>query len=107
MFNPEMMKKYAQVGEKVQQLQAELASTEIECATKDGGVVVKVTGTQVPISVVVSEELCGQGVDKVSAELSAAMKQAHAKSGTYAQQKMAGMYEEMGLGPPPGGAPAA
>ena len=74
MFNPEMMKKYSEVGVKVQALQAELAQTEVECATKDGstfprglecarrvgraadsvcawrpvaGVVVKVSGTQV------------------------------------------------------------
>jgi DNA-binding protein YbaB len=47
MFNPEMMKKYSEVGVKVQQLQMELAQTEVECATKDGGVVVKVSGTQV------------------------------------------------------------
>ena len=47
MFNPEMMKKYSEVGVKVQQLQAELAQTEVECATKDSGVVVKVSGTQV------------------------------------------------------------
>ena len=47
MFNPEMMKKYSEVGVKVQALQEELAATEVECATKDGGVVVKVSGTQV------------------------------------------------------------
>ena len=96
-----MMKKYAEVGEKVQELQQELSATEIECATKDGGVVVKVTGTQVPLSVTVSDSLVTQGADKVSAELSAALKQAHAKSGTYSQQKMAKMYEDLGLGAPP------
>jgi hypothetical protein len=47
MFNPEMMKKYSEVGMKVQQLQEELAQTEVECASKDGAVVVKVSGTQV------------------------------------------------------------
>ena len=47
MFNPEMMKKYSEVGVKVQALQQELAATEVECATKDGGVTVKVSGTQV------------------------------------------------------------
>ena len=110
MFNPEMMKKYSEVGVKVQQLQAELAQTEVECATADGGVVVKVSGTQVPMSVTVSDELCASGVEKVSAELTTALKAAHTKSGVYAQDKMREMYDEMGLsagmagmgGPPPG-----
>merc|ERR1719408_977893 len=61
MFNPEMMKKYSEVGQKVQALQEELAQTEIECATSDGGVVVKVTGTQVPISIEVTQALCDAG----------------------------------------------
>ena len=46
-----MMKKYADVGMKVQALQQELAAIEVECTTKDGGVTVKVSGTQVPMSV--------------------------------------------------------
>ena len=95
MFNPEMMKKYSEVGVKVQQLQAELAQTEVECATKDGGVVVKVSGTQVPMSVTVSEELCGSGVETVSAELTTALKSAHTKSGLYAQDRMRAMYDEV------------
>jgi len=97
MFNPEMMKKYSEVGIKVQELQTELAQTEVECATKDGGVTVKVTGTQVPMSVTVSDELCGSGVDNVNSELTNALKQAHAKSGAYAQNKMKELYEDMGL----------
>ena len=44
-----MMKKYSEVGVKVQQLQQELSQTEVECATNDGGVVVKVTGAKVRI----------------------------------------------------------
>ena len=74
-------------------------------APSDGGVVVKVTGTQVPVSITVSEALAGEGAEKVSSELTAALKSAHVKSGTYAQNKMAEMYEELGLskgmaGPP-------
>lgn len=104
MFNPEMMKKYSEVGMKVQQLQEELAATEVECATNDGSVVVKVSGTQVPNSVVVSEELVAKGAEACSAELTAALKSAHAKSGGYAQQKMQDLYKDMGLGDgPPAG----
>ena len=97
MFNPEMMKKYSEVGTKVQELQVELSSTEIECATKDGGVVVLVTGTQVPMKVTVSEELVGKGAADVSAELTSALKSAHMKSGKYAQERMATLYSDMGL----------
>jgi DNA-binding protein YbaB len=97
MFNPEMMKKYSELGMKVQALQQELAQTEIECATKDGGVVIKVTGTQVPMDVVVSEDLAGSGLDNVNAELTSALKSAHAKSGNYARERMAALYEEMGV----------
>ena len=98
MFNPEMMKKYSEVGTRIQALQAELAQTEVECATGNGGVTVKISGTQVPISVAVTDELCASGTEAVSAELTAALKQAHGKSGNYAAQKMKDLYEEMGLG---------
>ena len=101
MFNPEMMKKYSEVGMKVQELQAELAQTEVECATKDGGVTVKVSGTQVPMSVTVSEELCASDVEKVSAELTSALKSAHTKSGVYAQDRMRAMYDEVRRLPTP------
>ena len=95
MFNPEMMKKYSEVGVKVQELQAELAATEVECATKDGGVTVKVSGTQVPMSVTVSDELCAKSPEDVSAELTTALKSAHTKSGLYAQDRMRSMYDEV------------
>jgi len=97
MFNPEMMKKYSEVGQKVQALQEELAQTEIECATSDGGVVVKMTGTSVPISIDVTQGLCEAGSDKASSEMTAALKQAHMKSGVYAQDRMKEVYEEVGL----------
>ena len=101
MFNPEMMKKYSKVGEKVQNLQQELQQTEIECSTGDGKVVVKMSGTQTPVSVVVSDELCSLGAEAAGAELTTALKQAHAKSGKYAQEQMATLYADMGLGGPP------
>ena len=73
MFNPEMMKKYSEVGEKVQNLQQELQQTEIECSTGDGKVVVKMSGTQTPVSVVVSDELCSLGAEAAGAELTTAL----------------------------------
>jgi len=104
MFNPEMMKKYSEVGAKVQALQEELTQTEVECATNEGGIVVKVSGTQVPLSIEISDAMCAAGAEVLSGELSSALKQAHGKSGSYAQQRMAGLYDEMGLaglGAPP------
>ena len=97
MFNPEMMKKYSEVGVKVQQLQEELQQTEIECSTGEGKVVVKMSGTQTPVSVTVSDEVCSMGAEAAGAELTAALKQAHAKSGKYAQEQMATLYADMGL----------
>ena len=97
MFNPEMMKKYSEVGVKVQALQEELAQTEIECASKEGGIVVTVSGTQMPVSVTVTDDVCSGSAEAVSAELTNALKSAHAKSGKYAQDKMASVYEELGL----------
>merc|ERR1719263_1192139 len=107
MFNPEMMKKYSQVGERIQALQQELSQTEVECATADGGVVVKVSGTQVPLAVTVSDELCGSDAENVSAELSKALTQAHSKSQNYATQRMQDVYKELGLAEPPPGKPGA
>ena len=97
MFNPEMMKKYSEVGVKVQALQTELASTEVECTTADGSVTIKVSGTQAPAGVTVTDALCATGAEAASATLTQALKDAHMKSGTYAQEKMAGLYSEMGL----------
>ena len=99
MFNPEMMKKYAEVGEKVQALQQELSQTEVECATNEGGIVVKVTATQMPISVEVSDDMCQKGGDFLSSELLTTLKQTRVKSGSYMQQKMAELYQEMGIAP--------
>ena len=95
MFNPEMMKKYSEVGVKVQALQTELASTEVECdgrRQRD----VKVSGTQAPAGVTVTDALCATGAEAASATLTQALKDAHMKS-AYAQEKMAGLYSEMGL----------
>jgi len=100
MFNPEMMKKYSEVGVKVQQLQEELQQTEIECSTGEGAIVIKMSGTQMPVSVDVSDQICGMGADAAGAELTAALKQAHAKSGKYAQERMAQLYTDMGLTSP-------
>lgn len=49
------------------------------------------------MSVTVSEELVASGASTVSSELTAALKSAHGKSGAYAQERMAKLYDDMGL----------
>ena len=61
------------------------------------GLGVKVSGTQAPAGVTVTDALCATGAEAASATLTQALKDAHMKSGTYAQEKMAGLYSEMGL----------
>ena len=46
MFNPENMKKYAALGQKIQALQEELGQTEVEVATNEGAILVKITAMQ-------------------------------------------------------------
>ena len=81
MFNPEMMKKYSEVGVKVQALQTELASTEVECTTADGSVTIKVSGTQAPAGVTVTDALCATGAEAASATLTQALKDAQTALG--------------------------
>mmetsp|Transcript_152032 Transcript_152032/g.264975 ORF Transcript_152032/g.264975 Transcript_152032/m.264975 type:complete len:211 (+) Transcript_152032:46-678(+) len=105
MSNPELMKKYSEAGVKVQELQKELAETEIECSTKDGGVVVTISGTSTPMDVKVSDDLCSKSAAEASEELTNAMKNAHLKSTRYAQEQMKALYEGLGLDAGAGGMP--
>merc|ERR1719393_388151 len=91
MFSPEMMQKYSQVGQKLEQVRVELSETEVACELEEG-VTVVFSGTQAPMSVTVSEELCAAGPDAVSAAIEKAMKEAHNRSGKYAAEQMQGVY---------------
>lgn len=62
----ETIKKAQQVGVKVKALQEELAQTEIEAISADGGCTVVISGAQVPISVEVTEALLAKGSKAVS-----------------------------------------
>merc|ERR1719379_1509573 len=98
MFSPEMMQKYSQVGVKLEQVRNELAETEVACELEEG-VTVVFSGTQAPMSVTVSEELCAAGPDAVSAAIEKAMKEAHVRSGKYAAEQMQNVYMELGINP--------
>jgi len=97
----ETIKKAQQVGVKVKELQEELQNTEVEATAADGGVTVAVSGAQVPLSVVVSDELLAQGAEAVSAAVSLAAKEAHKNSMNYAKERMTELYGEIGLPMPP------
>lgn len=62
--------------------------TFVSGAAMDGKVKVTFTGTQVPMEVEVSEEALGAGAAALSAALTEAMKEGHAKSVQLQQQKL-------------------
>ena len=98
MFSPEMMQKYQMVGQKLEQVKTELAATEVACEL-DEGVTVVFSGTSAPMSVTVSEKLCAEGPDAVSAAITKAMKEAHDRSGKYAAEQLQNVYTELGINP--------
>ena len=98
----ETIQKAQQMGKKVKELQDELANTEVEASAADGGVVVIVTATQEPLSVTVTDDLAAQGSKAVSEAVSLAFREAHANSMEYSKNKLAALYEEIGLPVPPG-----
>ena len=97
----ETIKKAQQVGVKVKELQEELQQTEIEAIAADGGVTVTVTGAQVPVSVVVTDELVAKGAAAVSEAVGLAHREAHKNSVEYTKERMTELYKEIGL-PMPG-----
>lgn len=54
-----------------------------------------------PLSIEVNDAMVAKGAATVSSEVAAALKQAHVKSGTYMNQRMAELYKEMGIAAPP------
>ena len=101
----ETIKKAQQVGVKVKELQEELTNTEVEATSAEGGVTVVISGSQVPISVVVTDDLLAKGPDAVSTAVSVAVKEAHTNSVNYAKSRMSELYKEIGL-PVPEAPPA-
>ena len=81
MFNPEMMKKYLRSARRFKPCRRNLPRQRL--SVRPRRVASRpVSGTQVPVSVTVSDDVCSSGADAVSAELTNALKSAHAKSGT-------------------------
>eukprot|EP00588_Corethron_pennatum_P012514 CAMPEP_0194279838 /NCGR_PEP_ID=MMETSP0169-20130528/14155_1 /TAXON_ID=218684 /ORGANISM="Corethron pennatum, Strain L29A3" /LENGTH=162 /DNA_ID=CAMNT_0039024311 /DNA_START=162 /DNA_END=650 /DNA_ORIENTATION=- len=96
-------KKAQEIGAKTQKIQAELAGETLEGLAADGKVVVRITGQQKPEGVDIDPDyLAGVAADELSAQLTTAFQDAHEKSLTVMNEKMMGLYAEMGL---PVGAP--
>eukprot|EP00307_Rebecca_sp_RCC1486_P012594 CAMPEP_0119413934 /NCGR_PEP_ID=MMETSP1335-20130426/6248_1 /TAXON_ID=259385 /ORGANISM="Chrysoculter rhomboideus, Strain RCC1486" /LENGTH=170 /DNA_ID=CAMNT_0007438767 /DNA_START=26 /DNA_END=538 /DNA_ORIENTATION=+ len=97
-ISPEKLKKAQEMSMKMQDLQKELAATEIECKSADGKITVLYTGQSVPLSVKVEPEAMSSSADELSESLSNALKQAFINSRKHADSRMMELYEEAGLG---------
>ena len=84
----EAFKKAQQVQEGAKRLQEELEQMEIEGESGGGLVKVVLSGNQEPLRVTVSPEVLGEGAEVVSDLVTAAMKDAYAKSTATMREKM-------------------
>lgn len=97
-ISPEKLKKAQEMSMKMQDLQKELAATEIECKSADGKITVLYTGQSVPLSVKVEPDAMEGSAEQLSEQLSNALKQAFINSRKHADSRMMELYEEAGLG---------
>lgn len=84
----EAFKKAQMVQEGAKKLQEELEQTEIEGQSGGGLVKVFMSGNQEPLRVEISPDVLGEGADVVSDLVTAAMKDAYAKSTTMMRERM-------------------
>ena len=78
-------------------------SAEFEGFSSDETVRVVMSGSQEPRSVDITEEAHSQGAERLSALVTEAMKDAHAKSVDGMKVRMSEMAKSLGLGGPGGG----
>ncbi|KAG8470186.1 hypothetical protein KFE25_008607 [Diacronema lutheri] len=97
-ISPEKIKKAQEMSMKMQDLQKELAATEIECKSADGRITVVYTGQSVPLSVSIDPAAMAQSAPELSEALTNALKQAFINSRKHADGRMMALYEEAGLG---------
>merc|ERR1719265_1645358 len=90
------MKQAEELGVKLKELQAKLKDTEIDAVEADGATVV-MSGTQIPVSIKVSDELLAKGSQAVSDAVSLAVGQAYGKSLKYKEDRTAELYTSMGV----------
>ena len=97
-ISPEKLKKAQEMTVKMQELQKELAATEIECKSADGRITVVYSGQSVPMSIKVEPAVLSGTADQLSESLTNAVKQAFINSRKHADGRMIQLYEEAGLG---------
>ena len=98
-LNPfDAMSKMNELATKSNTLTKDLAGTFVAGSAMEGKVKVTFTGTQVPMEVEITEEALAAGAETLSAALTEAMKEGHAKSVQLQQTKLTSFYEELGLG---------
>ena len=98
-LNPfDAMAKMNELATKSNTLTKDLAGTFVSGQAMDGKVKVTFTGTQVPLEVEIAEEALSAGAGALSAALTEAMKEGHAKSVQLQQSKLTAFYDELGLG---------
>jgi DNA-binding protein YbaB len=96
----ENFKQSQELGKKTGSLTQELSSIQVEGVAAKGKIKVFVDGQQQPMSVEIDEEYFKQGgVEEFSEELLIAMQDAHDKSIQIMQDKMQGLYSDLGLPP--------
>lgn len=97
-ISPEKIKKAQEMTMKMQDLQKELAATEIECKSADSMITVVYTGQSVPLSVTIDPDAMSQPASELSDAITNALKQAFINSRKHADGRMMALYEEAGLG---------
>ncbi len=95
-------KQAQEIAKKTQAMQAELDKLLIDGTAADGKVVVTLTGNQKPSKVSLDDAyLAGASGEQVGMDVAEAMKEAHQKSMSQQMEKMAELYQELGMGAPP------
>lgn len=96
----ENFKQSQDLGKKTGALIQELSSIQVEGVAAKGKIKVFVDGQQQPMGIDIDEEYFKQeGVEEFSEELLSAMQDAHKKSMQIQQEKMQGLYSDLGLPP--------
>ncbi len=93
----EAFKKAQEVQAGAKRLQEELEVMQIEGQSQNGLVKVVLSGNQEPISVAISPDALGEGADVLSDLVTAAMKDAYAKSTATMRERMEELTDGLNL----------
>lgn len=93
----EAFKKAQEVQAGAKRLQEELEVMQIEGQSQNGLVKVVLSGNQEPISVTISPDALGEGADVLSDLVTAAMKDAYAKSTATMRERMEELTDGLNL----------